>query len=183
MNDYRGLSKGLKGRLRIKLCIRNQSVRRRFQAETLPFLGAGPDIMAARSRDCSNSMAPMRGGGDPERIPLPQWRRGRRHHVLRNSCTICGWHRTQGVRRRAFTFEGSNYISNGGLEAAEAAPTPQRWVGGWRKDRGPPPALPRYPSIVAKGNQVNCVGIVTAEYNSPSIQGAADCCKRRKSKS
>jgi hypothetical protein len=122
MNDYRGLSKGLKGRLRIKLCIRNQSVRRRFQAETLPFLGAGPDIMAARSRDCSNSMAPMRGGGI---------RIGRNEFRSRNGGVDVGT-----------TFSGTRAAAGTGLKAFDVVrsllkdQTTSR-TAGWRQQKRP----------------------------------------------
>jgi hypothetical protein len=52
----------MKARLRLKLRIENQSVGYRFQAETLLFWESGRHTVAVRSQDCSNSMAPMRGG-------------------------------------------------------------------------------------------------------------------------
>ena len=62
MNNFIYLAAGIKAILRIKLRIENQSVGYRFQAETLLFWESGRHTVAVRSQDCSNSMAPMRGG-------------------------------------------------------------------------------------------------------------------------
>jgi hypothetical protein len=56
------LSRRHQGNIASKIAHRNQSVGYRFQAETLLFWESGRHTVAVWSQDCSNTMAPMRGG-------------------------------------------------------------------------------------------------------------------------